>query len=139
MEKLTEAQITEELNKILEPGNAFTCESVQHVNFKPHPYMIGPGHLLEGHMYLGEAEIKEAEGAGVHCYDHGCRIPYDQHTSDFVAFLRLKHNVANAEAANQLMLVKPFAMEQKIDGFGFIDDGFRILAPENKEKNGQTV
>ena len=139
MPKLTEEQITKQLNELLEPGGDFTCESVRHVNFKPHPYMIGPGHLLKGHMYLGEAEIKEAEGAGVHCYDHGCRIPYDQHTSDFVAFLILKHDVANAKAADQLMLVKPFAMEQKIDGFGFIDNGFRILAPENKEKNGQTV
>ena len=95
-----------ELKKIPKPESKdFRLESIDNVNHKPHPYCITPKHLLPDEMFLNADTIREAERQGAHCgmyhnYDgskystkmeHGyqpCHIPYDQHTSDKVLFVK---------------------------------------------------
>ncbi|MHA2085216.1 MAG: hypothetical protein ACXABD_15780 [Candidatus Thorarchaeota archaeon] len=105
--------------------------------------MIGTSHLSRNDsMYLGEFQIRQMEREyGPMCAWKGdtgnrgprCKLPYERHTCDVVAFVKLQRELENKEAAQQLSLLKEKFEEDGIDGFGFIDTGFRILPPVEEE------
>lgn len=115
-------------------GDPFVVHSVDHANFKPHPYMIGAKHVCHAsdhfHGMLGVEAIEDAEKHGIHCENgtigNRCHLPYKEHTSDTVIFLKLTRNATNTEAGKVLFAVKAECEADKIDGFAFIESGFRI-------------
>ncbi len=104
-------------------------DSITNINFKPHPYTIGPKHVEAAQKYggiLDEEVIKEIKCAVPHC-----QLSYGQHTSDRVAFVKLTRNCSNEEMQEWLKdLVNNWIPTQKpkIDGFGFVEteEKFRI-------------
>lgn len=107
----------------------FTVEMIESVNYKPHPYMIGPQHIPEGGGVLDDNTIRFMERLGVHCGWRGCTLPYDQHTYDTVMFIKLKQNVDQETIRLQFLKIKPILEENKIDGIGFLEtpEKYRIL------------
>lgn len=88
-------------------GAGFRCAGFDHINFKPHPYMITPKHVAYASDHggiLSEAAIEEAERNGAYCgvgrygdrglgrqtgQHSGCILPYREHTSEKVLVLVL--------------------------------------------------
>lgn len=133
--------------------NLFLLKGVHDVNHKPHPYCITPKHLSTDSMYLTADVIREAEKKhGAHCgmyvsangkyanhYVDGyspCRIPYDDHTSDCVAFLQLTRNCKNTEASEVLKSIVDRIDKNLIDGFTLVetDEKFRVEDDNNQDK-----
>lgn len=134
--------MNEELKKFTPPeSKEYRLEDIQNVNHKPHPYCITPKHLTGESMYLGEKEIRDAEKKhGAHCgmYTspdgkqyinrfksgwHQCNVPYDEHTSDRVLFIKalVDKEVKDLENIHDyLKSIAPKMKELKIDGVAFV-------------------
>jgi hypothetical protein len=130
---MTRDELKEWANGVLD-GELMEVDSIIGINFDPHPYVIGTRHVAYASDrfggLLGDAAIRSAEATGVKCaMKGGCSVSYDQHKSDTAAFVRLKRDLSNKEAAGQLSLLKEKFEEEGIDGFAFIEDGFRIAPP----------
>lgn len=110
--------IEEQFQEIVE--GFFIVKSITNVNYKPHPYTIGPEHIKNSKsMYL--------EPDSAPCAVQGCRLKYAEHTSDKVLFLSILKDLTKDEAQN--VLKKLPLEENKIDGVAFIEtpEKFRIL------------
>lgn len=89
--------------------------------------MIGPKHVHHAsehhHGMLGVETLR-----AVPCAHPGCRLSYDEHTCDSVAFLQLKKNLTNDEAKIILQGCEPIMKELHIDGFCLVEteEKFRI-------------
>lgn len=120
---MTDKQI-DEINTLLDTGKIQGL-SIEHINFDPHPYMIGPKHLeYNDSMFLGESQISHMEKThGPMCYNapRGCQILYGDHTSIKSLFMQLQCNLGNEEAAKELFKIKPYLLENEIDGITFVD------------------
>lgn len=121
--------------EFFEKSENFIFRSVENVNHRPHPYVIGSRHIgfAADHFggMLSEAAIIEGEKRGIHCAASNCRVPYEQHTCDTVCFLTLKRNMTVNEAQEELKNIDTLMKENKVDGFAFVDtpDKFRITNP----------
>jgi hypothetical protein len=116
-------------------------KDIHGVNFDPHPYVIGNTHITRNKsMYLGSDQIREMEREhGPMCYYKSsrrgsprCSVPYDDHKSDTVAFVELQKDVTSDEVGTELMKLKDKFEEEKIDGFAFIDTGYRVIDAEQE-------
>jgi hypothetical protein len=77
-------------------------KEVMGVNFKSHPYVIGPAHVTHCDGILSNATIRSMErNKQAHClhgnWQHPCHLPFEQHTCGHVAFIELRRNVGNKE------------------------------------------
>lgn len=140
MSKKKEQKIIE----LLKDQDIFKVMSIEHINHKPHPYMIGTSHIAfasDNYMgRLGKEAITEGERINkCRCYFKGtngrtgdrCNLPYESHTSDEVCFLQLLRNCSNKEASGILFMLKTELGEDFIDGFGFVEtkEKFKIANP----------
>ncbi len=99
---------------------------VRWVNQKPHPFVIGTRHVAHASDHNGGI-LDESVISQFPCADKDCRLPYNQHTKgDHVAFVRLTREVTTDEMRTWLLSLKEWCDTNKIDGFAFIDTGFRI-------------
>lgn len=110
--------------KISDP---FVVYSVKHVNFKPHPFMIGPKHISYAAKHCFGL-IDERVMSEVPCAMTGCRLTYAEHVSDRILFLKLIRSCFNSEATK---VIQPLAAEMQkdgIDGVAFVEtpEKFRI-------------
>ncbi len=105
----------------------FIVKSITHVNHKPHPFMIGPKHIGYAAHHCGGMLGKEAVDAHP-CAKRGCRLPYDEHTSDHVLFLAQVRNLTDSEAQAALKIITADMESDKIDGIAFVEtpEKFRI-------------
>ena len=120
-------ELKEELLKIFEK-TSFKFESIHWVNHNPHPFMIGPKHVIEAsknHMgMLGKEVFRK-----IPCASPCCNVPYDEHTYDTICFVSLKKDITNEEAQKDLKKINVFMMEHDlIEGYVFVDtkEKFRI-------------
>lgn len=108
---------------------------VDSVNFKPHPFMIGPKHF--GNMYI--------EPSKAPCEMGGCKLSFEDHTSDYVAFITLTRNCTNEEIREWLMSLtaengwSTHYGHRPIDGFAFFETEFQIAAPVEENINKEEV
>jgi len=110
-----------ELPALLKPVLVeFEVLSVDNINYKPHPFMIGSQYLTNSKgMYL---DFNRAP-----CAMRGCNLSYAEHTSDRVVFLKRRpdrqetdeNKLAQVEIDN-LESVKPLMKKHKLDGFVFV-------------------
>lgn len=104
----------------------FEFKSITEVNFKPHPFTIGPRHMdyASKHCHvLDEAAMRSAP-----CAARNCKLSYDDHTCDTVLFLSLTRNCTQDEAREALQPLTPTLEELHIDGVAFVEtaEKFRI-------------
>lgn len=99
---MTNQEIEQEIEKILELQNIFKLNSVQDVNHHPHPYTIGPKHVAYASDHhsgmLGEETLKK-----VPCAYSGCHLDYKDHKSEKVVFLSLLRNADSEEVRDTLV------------------------------------
>jgi hypothetical protein len=112
----------------------YRFDSIHGVNFKPHPFTIGTqlvAHASDNFMgRLGAEAIEDYEKKhGSACAYRArpgaerCNVPYDEHTSDRVAFLKVRTEKTlkeNKELPKFLYACKPTLEKEKIDGIGFV-------------------
>ena len=141
---MTNEEKETKLKELLKDQDVFEVKSVDNVNHKPHPYCITDKHLAHNDsMYLGERQIRDMEkvhgpmcgmyGNGTRWINHSspgytrCNLRYEDHTSDCVAFLKLKRNCTKEEASEVLKSVVE-DVKDTIDGFAFVEtkEKFRI-------------
>jgi len=124
MELTPEELIKQELKEL------FEFKDISHVNYKPHPFMLGPKHIeFSADKYsgiLGDPCINDKNFPL--CSNPGCTLSYKEHTSDRVLFLSLTRDMTREEAQEVLMGIKPILEKENIDGVAFIetDQKFRI-------------
>ena len=105
-----------------------TLYDITNVNFKPHPYCIGTSHINfanEGYRLgiLSEDVIEEGERLGkVKCAVVGCNLPYKDHKSDRVLFLKVKGEQELKDVPGLQDYLKELAeiVKDEIDGFAFV-------------------
>lgn len=107
----------------LEKQDVFMLKSVMQVNHNPHPYMIGPQHIKEANMFIDEAVCRK-----VQCAHPKCRVPYDEHTFECVAFLSVIRNATNNEANVALKALVVEIGKTLVDGFAFVESEFKITS-----------
>lgn len=130
---MTEKEIIAKIQELV--GDLFEVKGIHGVNHKPHPYMIGQGHIRNN--ILNEDEIRRLEKAGLaHCYQTGCRVPYDEHTNDRAIFLGMVRTLTNKEAYDALYQCMQILESEKIAGFVFVrgDEKHIIEPPLEKEE-----
>lgn len=115
------------IKEALKEQDVFCVKSVENINFKPHPYMIGPIHISYASDHYGGMLGDETLKA-VRCAHPNCNIPYEQHTSDNVCFLQLLRNATNEEANVILKSLVETIGQSLVDGFAFVEteEKFRI-------------
>ena len=114
-------------------GN-YKFDSITNVNFKPHPFTIGVSHVVHASDHfngmLGSEVIEDLERkAGPSCAFRGsdrrhCMVPFAEHTSDKVAFLKVKSDKELQkikELGKFLLAGKEILTKEKIDGVGFVE------------------
>jgi hypothetical protein len=142
------SEIIDKVNDLLAGGGLFKVHDITSVNFKPHPYCITPRHVEIAADYhsgmLNEAAIRDAEQRGVKCGMYvnqynpkqcssnpherwpRCNLSRKEHTSDRVCFLDLLRDMTNKEAQEELKKIVGLCDENKIDGFAFVESGFKF-------------
>ena len=113
-------QIIESEPKIL------ILDDIISINHKPHPYTVGPEHIKYASDHhngmLGNATLE-----AVPCAFSGCNLPYDQHTHNTVAVLKLAQDSDNETIRDILKNAVEAGMENDgIDGFVFVESEFKI-------------
>ena len=124
-------ELTKKYQQLLDPGECFRVEEVRHVNHKPHPFVIGPKHVVYASDHCNGRLGEEAVRA--HPCAH-CREDYEKHTHDTALFVHLKRDLANKEAGNALFAIKKEMSQDGIDGVCFLEDGFRIQPREASDE-----
>ena len=84
------------------------------VNYKPHPFMIGPKHFpKDGGMFIQPRQAP--------CAMQGCNLSYDEHTSDRALFVRpLTENEPDIKAALKKIVEACTKTGIKLDGFALV-------------------
>jgi len=110
-------------------NGTFIVRGIRNVNFKPHPFTIGPKHMENSGMYLDPNSAP--------CAVPGCKLKYEDHLSDKVMFLECARDVTEKEAKEVLGSQKIIdAMEHfEIDGFAFVESrkGYKFVKGEEGE------
>ena len=124
-------------------GDPFEVLKVEHCNHKPHPFMIGSAHVAHAADHHG-GMLGEATLSAIGCYwkddTYGrCGLPYHQHTSDRVLFVKVIRNCANKDAADALFAIKEMMVTDRIDGVAFVESGFRIAPPVQEGSEDPTI
>lgn len=119
-------------------GDPFEVIKVEHCNYDPHPFMIGPRHVAHAAEHhsgmLGEATLK-----AIPCvwkddkYGPSCGLSYEHHSSDRALFVKVIRNCANKDAADALFAIKEMMVADRIDGVAFVESGFKIAPPVQEE------
>lgn len=123
----------EQVIKALESQDILIFKSITNVNHNPHPYTIGPKHIVfasdrYGGM-LGEDAIKEGEKQGkCKCAHPQCNTPYESHTSDQVCFLQFTRDTTGDEVNVVLKKLVDDLGPKFVDGFAFVEtkEKFRV-------------
>lgn len=116
-------ELTEKYTPIVKETGVFELVEVRALNHSPHPFMIGPRHFKNASMYLDQAALRSAP-----CAMRGCGLPYDDHTHDTVALVRLTKDANDATAQAALKQVVDADIEADgIDGFVFIQSDFNFV------------
>lgn len=107
------------------PQQSLKFVSCGGVNFRPHPFVIGPRHLSSGSTYLDPFSAP--------CAMQGCGLPYERHTHDTAMFVELIAPYDEKAVASVLTQVKALAETNKvtIDGFAFLPSKFSL--PRSQE------
>lgn len=125
--ELDNDEIAEKYRPLVE--DVFEVVGVRDVNFKPDIFCIGTRHFpKDGGMYIRPEQAP--------CCN--CGKPYAEHTHDRVMFLKCLRDLPNREAAKALNRIKKAAEKDKVrlDGFGFVENGFKIEPPKEKTPVG---
>jgi len=100
---------------------------IDHINFKPHPFTVGPKHIAYAAEYCcGGLGLEVLEK--IPCAYPRCMLPYDKHTSDHALFVSLVRNAKDAEVLEVLKSLTVSLGADKIDGLVFVatPEKFRI-------------
>lgn len=120
----------EKLKKVEEKfmeNDVLKLMSINDVNFRPHPYMIGSKHIAYASDHFG-GRLDERTLEKVPCAEPGCILSYAEHTSDKVLFLQLKRNATDKEIHKFVDPLVETLKELKVDGIAFVEteEKFRI-------------
>ena len=108
---------------IPEPSDFATILEIEPVNFQPHPFMVGTAHVTYASDRCGGI-LDERALRSRHCYWKDCKLDYEQHTHELAAPVELTRDCSEKELADWLTSLKPWAEENKIDGFMFPPNQF---------------
>jgi hypothetical protein len=116
-------ELKEKYEKLI--GSPLEVLTVDHVNFKPHPFTIGSRHVTHAADHCG-GRIGDETIKAVPCAHPGCRLAYEDHTSDHVIFVKLIKNCKQDEVRECLKAVIEESKKDKIDGFAFVKSEFEM-------------
>ena len=117
---MTNEEKTEIIKKALEKQDLFSAMSVQDVNHKPHPFMIGPRHVTDAADNYG-GRLGEATLNKIPCSHKECNLMYADHTSDKVCFLQLKRSGTQKEGNSILKGLVDELENGLVDGYSFVE------------------
>ena len=127
-------------------AGCFTVRAVEHVNHRPHPFMVGTAAVAlasRGSGILSKAvcdtvgcDWREGHNPG-RASGPRCGLPTDAHKSDHVLCLSLVRHLSNAEATAALRALVPMLEADKLDGVVLIDtpEHYRV-APREESHHG---
>lgn len=108
-------------------SSAFMVKEITHINFKPHPFTIGPAHLKNSGPTLDadSAPCAFKKGGG---HFEACALSHAEHKSDTVLALQLRRNTDTDAAQKALKSIATEMETDKINGVIFVEtkDKFRI-------------
>jgi hypothetical protein len=114
--------------QIVETLEGLTFVSITAVNFKPHPYTVGPEHIAYAADHHGGV-LGEATSRKLPCAHRDCNLAYDEHVHDTALFLSLTRNMSQEEAQGKLQILVDAGMKRDgIDGLAFVatTEGFKF-------------
>jgi len=110
--ELNNDELSKKYTDLLSNSGA-SVRSVDHCNYKPHPFMITSKHLANSKsMYL--------DPDAAPCGMKGCNLSYKEHTSDRVLFLSIPNDKMTDSIRNDLKALTTVLEEDGIDGIGLV-------------------
>lgn len=116
------------MNETLPRSEFAYVDAVINVNFDPHPFTVGPEHVVYASDHCG-GMLGEDVMRKIPCANGGhrlagiprCNLPYEAHKSDKVAFIKLTRNASKEEMQEWLKSIVPWMESEKIDGVTFVE------------------
>jgi hypothetical protein len=100
-------------------GTLYDVLKVTHVNFHPHPFVIGVQHFpKDGGMYINPEQAP--------CAMPGCGLSYADHTSDHVLMLQLNRGGSHDEANAVLVPLVSQLEADELDGVALVKNSFKL-------------
>jgi hypothetical protein len=124
---LSGEKLTALLNQALPPDQPYEIHSVLHVNFKPHPYTIGPQHIANSKGVYLEPDSAPCAYRPYHSTSV-CSLSYAEHTSDYVIVIKLNRDTT-PEELKPLGNLEELMQAHKLDGFVFLEGPYKVVAP----------
>lgn len=126
----------EELPEDLRKTDGAYIDDIFPVNWNPHPYTIGPRHVsyasdhyggILGDEVLRHVPCAYSEQDRNRRVSGNCNLPYEEHTYDVVAFVRLTRDIEGKELQTWLLAVKDaIPADRRLDGFAFAGKDARV-------------
>jgi len=125
MNDLKKQDLIEEANAILAETELFIADHV-YTNYEPHPYMIGPGHVVHAsEKFCGILSTDAIENyetkTGRGCAWKGCNLRYSDHKVSHFLMVKLMRDMENQEASEVLYTLKPLLKREHLEGIGFLN------------------
>jgi hypothetical protein len=98
----------------------FKVLKVAQVNFRPHPFTIGPRHVEDATKHFGGILGKETINR-IPCAATGCHLRAEDHTFDVVLMVQLTQNTTNEIASKTLKPVGKTMEDDGIDGLTLVE------------------
>jgi len=117
-------ELINKLNELLAPY--LEVHDLTTINHRPHPYTIGTKHIAHASdNYRGILDERTMQS--LPCAYPGCNLTYEEHTSNKVIALKLLGNYSHGRVQVVLRSTLPLTEEHGVDGFIFIENGFRVV------------
>jgi hypothetical protein len=118
----------EDVPEALRKADGIYLDDIMPVNWKPHPYTIGPRHVTYASEKCG-GMLGEEVMEKVPCAAGECNLSLAEHTYDVVGFVKLTRDLTQDEARTFLKGIADAIPEigKRLDGFCFIETGFKVL------------
>lgn len=111
-----------------EKSEFFKLVDITTINYKPHPYVVGPKHVSYASDHQGGA-LTEETCRQVPCAYPKCKLSYDEHTYDTVIALSLTRDTTQDEANEFIKSINEEIKQDDIDGYIFVEteEKFRFV------------
>ena len=118
--------------------NKISIENIMAVNHEPHPFVIGPRHVVDASNRSGVIDDETLEN--ITCAHPGCNLLYADHSFETIILLKLLESIDEKAASDFINTITNDLLVHSIDGFAMIEteEKFRVF-PVDGIKDAEVV
>ena len=125
---MTKEELLEVFSEILAEDDIMKTGGIKEDNHQPHLFMIRKKHLDYASKH-NDGVLSEEICQLIPCEHEGCKLSYEEHTSDMQLVLQLKRDVTQQEARDQLVKLQQALTEHNVKQVAFAEseEGYKFI------------